>query len=183
MLESIDERLCYLDKMAETSKNNRKRDKLEQTLKQFLYSLPNKITLDSASPYDIKRFLAWKDNSGKTKVHSSDCKFLGKLGNILCSCPTRMASASVMNVVQHLIEIFNKNGRGRTYNDFTEDGNPAASSAIRQYVKCIKEEQAMAHVLPKQAKPIFVSKLKTISQYIIDQLSRPDLTPKERYIY
>lgn len=37
--------------------------------------------------------------------------------------------------------------------------NPAASPLVKEYLKLIKEEQAKAYELPKQAKPIFLSKV------------------------
>ncbi|KAK3097342.1 hypothetical protein FSP39_008813 [Pinctada imbricata] len=169
-LESIDERLAYLDSVAQGSKHIRRKNNLRETFTNFLTMLPEKKTLDNASPEDVKRFLVWKDGSGKTKIHDLDCKFLGQNVDKNCNCPVRMASASVVNIVQELVDIFHKQGRGRVFNDFKCQGNPAASSAVKLYLKCIKEEQAKFHVLPKQAKPIFISKLEAISNYIDNRL-------------
>ncbi|MES9881505.1 MAG: hypothetical protein ABW185_11550 [Sedimenticola sp.] len=53
---------------------------------------------------------------------------------------------------------------------------------ITQYVKQIKEEQAKARVLPRQAKPMFLSKVKSVSQYIMSQLQRSDISVREKFV-
>lgn len=63
-----------------------------------------------------------------------------------------------------------------------ETGNPAASSLVKEYLKLIKEEQAKAHVLPKQAKPIFLSNVRAIALFIDRELKPDDLHVKERYV-
>ncbi|KAK3107786.1 hypothetical protein FSP39_022109 [Pinctada imbricata] len=181
-LEDIDERIVSLEKTTESSKNNRKKDNLEETFKEFLAKLPEQRDMSNVSPLDVKRFLVWKDKCGKTSVHEKECKFLGKMGTQKCDCPIRMASSSVVNLVQHLIDIFHRNGFGRSYDEQAKIGNPAASNTVKQYIKCIKEEQAKAHILPRQAKPIFLSKLRRMSQFINNELKRTDLTAHEKYI-
>lgn len=108
----------------------------------------------------------WKDKSGKTQVHSKSCKNLGKHYIQTCSCPVRLASGTVDNIIHQLIDIFDMSGRGRDWNSSLGVGNPAASDTVKLYLKAIKEEQARAHVVPKQAKPIFIDKIRSITQYI-----------------
>jgi hypothetical protein len=48
----------------------------------------------------------------------------------------------------------------------SESGNPASAQAVKEYLKLIRVEQAKSHVLPKQAKPIFLTKVKAISSFI-----------------
>lgn len=50
------------------------------------------------------------------------------------------------------------------------------------YLKRVQEEQARAHILPKQAKPFFLTKLDTISKFISKELGRSDLTLKDRFV-
>lgn len=50
-------------------------------------------------------------------------------------------------------------------------------------MKCVQEEQAKAHILPKQAKPFFLTKLETISKFISRELGRSDLTLKDRFSF
>ena len=90
----------------------------------------------------------------------------------------------LLNIVQEIIDIFHKEGRGRVYNDVTNQGNPAVSSAVncKLYLKCTKEKQAKAHVLPKQAKPFFLSKLQVISEYINNRLDYEGINLIELYV-
>ena len=107
---------------------------------QFLSRLPDRKGINNASPLDVKRFLVWKDQSGKTKIPGKECKYFGKTGEVNCDCTVRLASSSVANMIQHLVDIFNRHRHGRTYDNNNKIGNPAASVTIKQYVKCIKEE-------------------------------------------
>lgn len=50
-------------------------------------------------------------------------------------------------------------------------GNPAASSQVKDYLKIVQEEQARAHLVPKQTKPIFLTKVKASVGYVRDRLS------------
>lgn len=52
--------------------------------------------------------------------------------------------------------------------------NPAASPLVKEYLNLIKEEQASAHVLPKQAKPIFLSKVRVIALFLDREWKRDD---------
>lgn len=58
-------------------------------------------------------------------------------------------------------------------------GNPAACP---QYLKLVKEEQARNHVLPKQAKQIFLSKVRTIALFIDRELRLDYPCVRERYV-
>lgn len=69
-------------------------------------------------------------------------------------------------MVQNLLEIFFESGRGKLWDERSKIGNPAAAHCVKQYLKLIQEEQAAAHVLTKQAKPIFLGKGKRIASYI-----------------
>lgn len=77
---------------------------------------------------------------------------------------------------------FQDHGFGKTWDPASCTGNPACAPLIKEYLKLIREEQARSHVLHKQAKPIFVSKLGKMAQFINNQLSRPDLSLRERFV-
>lgn len=181
-LEDIDERIQYLDNIKNSSAYVKKRKNVKMMLEQFLQKIPGSPTFLSITPHDIKRFLVWKDRFGKTTVHSYKCKQLGITGDSTCKCPKRLAAASVRNIIQHLVDILELAGRGRAYDEYCGVGNPAASVQIKGYLKCVQEEQAKAHILPKQAKPFFLTKLETISKFISRELGRSDLTLKERFV-
>ena len=165
-----------------SSSGYRKRNSLLELFIRFLEMSPNSPSLLSCTPDDVRRFLVWKDMKGKTTVHNIDCPNLGLLGNFECSCPKRLASGTVEVIIQHLVNIFDNHGLGRTWRVGNKIGNPAAAPIVKEYLKLIREEQARAHVIPKQARPIFLSKIKTISAFIDRELGKTDLSLRDRCI-
>ncbi|XP_061174881.1 uncharacterized protein LOC133184026 [Saccostrea echinata] len=165
-----------------SSSGFKKKNSLLEVFSKFLksFSLP----LAKCTPNDVRRFLVWKDSNGKTIVHNLSCPFLRSKTNVECNCPCRLASGTVDCIIQQLIQIFDEQGFGR-YWDITGisgTGNPAASPLVKEYLKLIREEQAKAHVLPKQAKPIFLSKVRAIALFIDRELKCDDLHVRERYV-
>ena len=79
-------------------------------------------------------------------------------------------------------EIYVQLGFGKQWDLFQTNGNPAQSVLIKSYLKVIKEEQAKARVLPQQAKPMFMTKLRTVFAYIDRELGRKDLTLREKFV-
>lgn len=57
-----------------------------------------------------------------------------------------------------LRSLFTDLGRGRKVNELLDVDNPASNPSIRQYLACIREEQAEARVTPTQATPFFYEK-------------------------
>ncbi|CAH3174858.1 unnamed protein product [Porites evermanni] len=99
--------------LAEAKRNKsyeRQKSSLHKELVNFLSSLPVPKALPSASPSDIKKFLVWKDNSGKTVVHLLDCPGLGQRQRVSCSCPTRLAAGTVDSLIGKLRSIFVEEG-------------------------------------------------------------------------
>ncbi len=180
--EAIRERIGYLEKKFGNSKAECRKDSLTRQLQDFLLALPSKPSLMSCSPVNVVEFLVWKDGFGKTKVHEFDCPFLGKGASDKCYCPSRLAVGTIKNLVSQLGTIFEKMGRASSWSLGTDAGNPAKAPQVSKYVSQVSLEQAQAHVLPKQAKPIFLDKLKSIAVYIDNQLSRPDLSKRERFV-
>lgn len=180
--EAIEDRLRLFDAKAAASSFAKKRSSLQQRFSHFLSLLAHKPSIVSACPDDVRKFLVWCDKSGKTPVHSVTCPFLGLSGRQTCQCPMRLAARTVHFMVQQLSDIFQVHGRGKEWDVFMLSGNPAYSPVVKQYVKFVKEEQAQAHVVPKQAKPIFLSKIKQIGSFINRQLSRSDLSLRERFV-
>ena len=115
-------------------------------------------------------------------MHSVSCSYLGQKGIYDCICPIRLAAGTVHTLIQQMMTIFEESGRGRTWNSALKLGNPAASRDVQLYLKSIQEEQARSHVVPKQAKPIFASKLLSVASYIDRQLGRTDLNVRQTYV-
>ncbi|VDI37181.1 Hypothetical predicted protein [Mytilus galloprovincialis] len=146
-----------LDKRITCSSGHKRKKSFQGSFLQFLQDLDCKH-LSVCTPDDIRRFLIWKDFSGKTTIHGVHCKHLGQKGEFDCFCPKRLASGTVEGVINQLVNIFDDNGFGRYWDIFSKSGNPACAPIVKEYLKLIREEQASAHVLPKQAKPIFFIK-------------------------
>lgn len=179
---AIDDRLREVDQKLQSTKYSTKCSSLAKTFTTFLASCPNSPDVYNATPEDVRRFLVWKDSFGKTQVHSIECRFVGAYGIQECSCPARLAAGSVEGIVYQLKRIFDSQGRQGEWNSGKNSGNPMMSSVVRQYLKYIKEEQARAHICPKQAKPLFLTKIYVIASYIKRQQARDDLSLRERFV-
>jgi len=73
-------------------------------------------------------------------------------------------------------------GRGGEWNNLLGVGNPAAHDSIKSYLRLIREEQAHARVIPKQAVPLFFDKLVRLCTHLKTRVFSPDCTPNERYL-
>lgn len=162
--------------------HERQKSSLHKELVNFLSSLPVPKTLPSASPSDIKKFLVWKDNSGKTIVHLLDCPGLGQRQRVSCSCPTRLAAGTVDNLIGKLRSIFVEEGLGGEWDDRLGIGNPVSHPSIKAYLKCVREEQAQARVQPRKAVPLFTNKFLAIARSILSKLRKPCTSPSLLYI-
>ena len=137
-----------------------------------------------ATAKDVVRFLAWKDKSGRTKVHSPQCRYFSfSTGSrqTVCKCPTRLAAGSVDSLIGKLRAIFATAGRGNSWNDVLGVGNPAAHTDVKKYLKAIQEEQAQARVTPKQAVPLFFEKLHALCKHLRTAVFVSNATPTQRY--
>lgn len=168
-LSAIDDRLRTLHHQQQSKQSIRKRNNLEQKFMGFLQALPHSPSISKASPNDVCRFLVWCDTSGKTKLHDNDCYFIGQNQCNLCGCKT-VQSGTVAVMVTQLGHIFRKYGKGDNLNDILSLGNPVFSPFVKEYVTAVKEKQARARILPKQTKPMFIGKVRSIASFIGDQL-------------
>uniref|UniRef100_A0A8W8L9T9 Tyr recombinase domain-containing protein n=1 Tax=Magallana gigas TaxID=29159 RepID=A0A8W8L9T9_MAGGI len=148
--------------------------------------LPSKqgVVLDKTTPYHVQMFLIFKDKKGKTKVHDIHCGYLGKMSDVSeCSCPKRLAFGTVQSLIGQLKTVFEDLGLGKDWDRNLNGGNPACAPMVKKYLKAIKKEQSIAHIVPKQAKPLFLSKLKAICCYIDENLQSGSLGVDKRFIY
>lgn len=151
-------------------------------MRLFLSQLPHSPDFTVMTPQDVCRFLVWSDQFGKTQVHAVSCPFLGRMGVLGCACPTRLAAGTIQNMIQQMTEILRTHGRSRSWDAQLKVGNPCLSMEVKNFIKQCKEEQAKSHVLPKQAKPIFLGKIKSMTMYIDREFSRPDLSLREKFV-
>ena len=174
----IESRVHHLNKCWEQTPHIKKRRSIEKDFLAFLGKLPHRPVVGQVTGHDIKCYLVYKDKDGKTLVHDKHCPFMGKTGFTNCKCPKRLTGKSVQNLVQQLSAI---------YDEWSERDkriiiNPVKSSTIQAYVKSVKDEQARAHVVVKQAKPVFVQKIAKISGYIDDKLQSDSLNMTTKYL-
>jgi len=182
-ISSIDTRLDQLKDTALSSAYAKQKVTLEKEFSSFLCSLPGSKTLFSATPKDVYRFLAWKDARGKTQVHITSCPHLGKHAIHNCGCPVRLSYATVDSYIGKLRSIFKDAGREGDWNTALALGNPAASAEVKAYLKAFTSEQLQAAVIPKQALPLFPSKLFQLSQCIDGRMTTPGISACQLFLY
>ena len=183
-LEKLDARLLELDNRSKKKLYSKQKDKLQEEFTNFLSAIPGEKHLLVATAKDVVRFLAWKDKSGRTKVHSPQCRYFSfSTGSkqTVCKCPTRLAAGSVDSLIGKLRAIFATAGRGNSWNDVLGVGNPAAHTDVKKYLKAIQEEQAQARVTPKQAVPLFFEKLHALCKHLRTAVFVSNATPTQRY--
>lgn len=104
---------------------------------------------------------------------------MGRKGLIDCYCPVRLAPDTVSLLILRLFYLFEGLGLGRPWDAFLGVGNPAAAASVKESVQ---EEQAWAHIVPRQAKPIFISKIRAIASFIQRELEGKGMSTKEKYV-
>lgn len=181
-LEEIDSRLDMLHAKRSNKPYERQKSKLHSELESFLASLPHPKSPLEATPRDILRFLTWKDNCGKTKVHLPSCHLFGSKSATHCPCPSRLAAGTVDNIIGKLRSLFIDVGRGGEWNNLLGIGNPASHKSVKQYLKLVQEEQAVARVTPKQATPLFFDKLSKLCAYLREQIFLSSCPATQRFL-
>ena len=154
-------------------------NKLFQECENFLNNMGS--SCDDCTPYDLCLFFAWKDSKGKTPVHNLNCPEIGKR-KPTCPCVRRLSHGTVQSKISQLRTLFDGIGRKGTWSEANTRGNPTISRDLKVYLEQIKEEQSKAHATPNQAVPLFLSKLKLISQYIDRKLDCPEVPYKKKYV-
>lgn len=98
-------------------------------------------------------------------------------------CPARLAAGMVNSYIGKLRAIFASIGRAGSATDSSGVSNPAAHPVVNQYLISMREEQAQAHVLPRQATPMFFDKFITLCTHLRQHTLSPTVTPTDRYLY
>lgn len=87
----------------------------------------------------------------------------------------------MQSIIGQLNSIFQALGKIGAWHEETKSGNPASSGEVRRYLKATRLEQSKAHVSQKQAKPLFLEKLKVLCSYFERQLNS-NLSVPERFV-
>lgn len=125
-LNATDQRIQYLKHTTASSAYSRQKDSLKTELQKFLFSLPDRKHLFSATPLDVVRFLVYKDGEGKTTVHSGHCPHVGLSASVNCECPWRLSYNTVDSYIGKLRAIFRDAGRQGDWNKLWAIGDPAS---------------------------------------------------------
>jgi len=181
-LSQLDQRLDALGSVRESKPYQKQKSSLQKELQHFLFSLPTAKSLLSAAPRDIARFLVWKDKGGKTKVHTPACRHFGYSKKTSCPCPTRLAAGTVDSIIGKLRSVFCEAGRDGECNNLLGVGNPATHHSVKSYLRLIREEQAQARIIPRQAVPFFFDKLTKLCTHLRTLVFAPNSNPSQRYI-
>lgn len=172
-LAALDARLAQLQMLSLSTPYAKQKSSLKSEFEDFLFSLPGRRSLYSATPLDVCRFLSWKDKGGKTQVHGLSCPHLGKNGVFPCDCPSHLSYKTVDSYVGKLRAIFRSIGREGDWDSSLSLDNPAASLRVKEYLKSVTTEQLQARVTPKQATPLFLDKLLLLSRHWTERCLPP----------
>ncbi|KAK4758927.1 hypothetical protein SAY87_020228 [Trapa incisa] len=116
------------------------------TFGQYLRNQRPPVPLSQCNCSHVLDFLRYLDQFGKTKVHLQGCIFYGHPEPPApCACPLRQAWGSLDALIGRLRAAYEENGG-------TPETNPFASSAIRVYLKEVRDSQAKARGIPYKKK-------------------------------
>lgn len=59
-------------------------------------------------------------------------------------------------MITNLKHVLMSEGKGESWNEGTQEGDAAYALPVKQHLKIVREEQALARILSKQAKPMLV---------------------------
>ncbi|XP_058188564.1 disease resistance protein At4g27190-like [Rhododendron vialii] len=94
----------------------------------------------------VLEFLRYLDQFGKTKVHLTGCLFFGNPNPPSpCTCPLRQAWGSLDAVVERLRAAYEENGG-------QPESNPFRATAVRFYLREVRDDQAKARGIPYNQK-------------------------------
>ena len=181
-LVDIDRRLRELDRGVNSSAYGKRLLSLQGELAQFCQTVLGKDGIHEASPMDIRRFLVWKECTGKTVVHDVACPGLGSTKDVSCVCRRGISFGTCMTLIGQLRSIFSSIGKGSTWDAIGMKGNPAAHKSVSDHAKSLKREQSTAHVSQKQAKPMWVDKLTILCEYLSNELESSRLGVTDKFI-
>ena len=107
-----------------------------------------------------KVFWSGRITLARTVVHRLACPALGQNHRVFCTCPTPLAAGTVDSIIGKLRSIFVQESLGSEWNDRLAIVNPVShpSIAIRESLRCIREEQAQSRIQPQKPPPPFSGK-------------------------
>ena len=123
-----------------------------------------------------------KQKHSLKRVHSSGCPYLGKHGVHPWGCPIRLSHNTVDFYIGKLRAILAAVGCQGEWESSLQLGNPASALEVKSYLKAFTAEQLQARVMDKQAVPLFLPKLHSLSRFLNRKLNSPGVYALELYI-
>ncbi|XP_019194633.1 PREDICTED: protein LIGHT-DEPENDENT SHORT HYPOCOTYLS 10-like [Ipomoea nil] len=116
------------------------------TFGQYLKNQRPPVPLPRCNYNHVLDFLRYLDQFGKTKVHLQGCMYFGQPEPAgPCTCPLRQAWGSLDALIGRLRAAFEENGG-------LPESNPFAGSAIRLYLREVRDAQSKARGIPYKKK-------------------------------
>ncbi|PKI49619.1 hypothetical protein CRG98_030009 [Punica granatum] len=116
------------------------------TFGQYLSNQRPPVALSRFNTNHVLDFLRYLDQFGKTKVHVLGCAYFGQPEPPgPCTCPLRQAWGSLDALIGRLRAAYEENGG-------LPEVNPFAGSAVRLYLREVKDSQAKARGIPYKKK-------------------------------
>ncbi|XP_055823745.1 protein LIGHT-DEPENDENT SHORT HYPOCOTYLS 7-like [Solanum dulcamara] len=116
------------------------------TFGQYLKNHKPPVPLPQCNYNHVLDFLRYLDQFGKTKVHLNGCVFFGQVEQVgQCICPLKQAWGSLDALIGRLRAAYEENGG-------LQETNPFANSAIRIYLREVRDSQAKARGIPYKKK-------------------------------
>ncbi|KAM3302241.1 protein LIGHT-DEPENDENT SHORT HYPOCOTYLS 7 [Capsicum chacoense] len=116
------------------------------TFGQYLKNHKPPVPLSQCNYNHVLDFLRYLDQFGKTKVHLNGCLYFGQFEQVgSCSCPLKQAWGSLDALIGRLRAAYEENGG-------LQETNPFANSAIRIYLREVRDSQAKARGIPYKKK-------------------------------
>lgn len=84
LFHKIRDRIKILDNHLDSSNYSKQKCQLKTELNNFLQKINTSKNLLNASPEDIRSFLIYKEENGRTQLHKNDCAFKNKVGLHKC---------------------------------------------------------------------------------------------------
>jgi hypothetical protein len=139
-----------------------------QKLLQFLADCTPPADISTCTPEHVVQYLIWRDQFGRTIVHSFGCQYWGSQSSECLACPRQAAWGSVDSLIGRLRASFHEQG-GRPAD------NPFASRMVHNYLRDVQFEQVRSRVQPSQAVPMFEDKFCSLILYINTLLRSPTI--------
>lgn len=172
LLHKIKGRIQELDSRLNSSNYCKQKCQLKNELNNFLQKISVSKNASIASPEDIRSFLIYKKENGRTQLHKHDCTFHGKFSLQKCRCPRTLAAKSVDSLIGKIRAILRDEGRAGEWNPMLFTGNPAASPLMKRHLQSITLEQQNANTVTRQAVLMMFYKLGKLCCYLTYQISK-----------